>query len=102
MRIDCADVQVRDALGLTYDVSFELALFELLRNGWYSVSVTSSPDKIHETAEACVRVLRAPSHTPITQRELERARRTLVTRHETDSKARFEHQGSASRYQGSE
>ena len=72
--------------GLTYDVSFELALFELLKNGWFSVSVTSSPDKIHETAEACVRVLRAPGHSPITQRELERARRTLITRHETDSK----------------
>ena len=82
----CVWVQVRDALGLTYDVSFELALFELLKNGWFSVSVTSSPEKIHETAEACVRVLRAPGHSPITTRELERARRTLITRHETDSK----------------
>ena len=28
---------VRDALGLTYDVSFELSLFDRLRAGWYCV-----------------------------------------------------------------
>lgn len=37
---------VRDSLGLTYDVSFELSLFDRLELGWYVVSVTSTPGKV--------------------------------------------------------
>lgn len=37
---------VRDSLGLTYDVSFELSLFDRLSLGWYVVSVTSTPAKV--------------------------------------------------------
>jgi hypothetical protein len=34
---------VRDSLGLTYDVSFELSLFDRLPSGWFHVNVTSTP-----------------------------------------------------------
>lgn len=37
---------VRDSLGLTYDVSFELNLFDRLKLGWYVISVTSTPVKV--------------------------------------------------------
>lgn len=37
---------VRDSLGLTYDVSFELNLFDRLKLGWYVISVTSTPTKV--------------------------------------------------------
>lgn len=37
---------VRDSLGLTYDVSFELNLFDRLKLGWYVISVTSTPSKV--------------------------------------------------------
>ena len=37
---------VRDSLGLTYDVSFELSLFDRLKLGWYVISVTSTPAKV--------------------------------------------------------
>jgi len=37
---------VRDALGLTYDVSFELSLFDRLKAGWFVISVTSTPAKV--------------------------------------------------------
>lgn len=37
---------VRDSLGLTYDVSFELSLFDRLKLGWYVISVTSTPGKV--------------------------------------------------------
>lgn len=37
---------VRDSLGLTYDVSFELNLFDRLKLGWYVISVTSPPGKV--------------------------------------------------------
>lgn len=37
---------VRDSLGLTYDVSFELNLFDRLNLGWYVISVTSTPAKV--------------------------------------------------------
>ncbi|KAL8110200.1 hypothetical protein AgCh_026060 [Apium graveolens] len=51
---------VRDSLGLTYDVSFELNLFDRLNLGWYVISVTSTPAK---------------------------AKRTLLMRHEAESKS---------------
>ena len=37
---------MRDTLGLTYDVSFELSLFDRLAPGWFVVNVTSTPQKI--------------------------------------------------------
>ncbi|CAI0556489.1 unnamed protein product [Linum tenue] len=36
---------VRDSLGLTYDVSFELSLFDRLHLGWYMGAVTLTPSK---------------------------------------------------------
>ena len=42
---------MRDTLGLTYDVSFELTLFDRLRVSWFSVSVTSYPDKVRSRLE---------------------------------------------------
>lgn len=77
---------VRDALGLTYDVSFELSLFDRLRAGWYCVKVTSTPQRIAEAADASLRVLRSLRDARVTPRELLRARRTLLARHETDLK----------------
>jgi predicted Zn-dependent peptidase len=77
---------VRDALGLTYDVSFELSLFDRLRAGWYCVKVTSTPQRVHEAADASLRVLRSLRDARVTPRELLRARRTLLARHETDLK----------------
>lgn len=77
---------VRDSLGLTYDVSFELSNFERVAGGWYLLSVTSMPEKIDEAAAASLRVLRGLTLHRVTARELDRARRTLLTRHESDLK----------------
>ncbi|KAG1670958.1 hypothetical protein FOA52_011393 [Chlamydomonas sp. UWO 241] len=77
---------VRDTLGLTYDVSFEVTLFDRVRAGWYSVHVTSHPDKIYDALNASVAVLRDIAVSPINRRELERARTTTITRHESDMK----------------
>eukprot|EP00898_Chlorokybus_atmophyticus_P002810 jgi/Chlat1/352/Chrsp10S01473 len=77
---------VRDAMGLTYDVGFELSLFDRLNTGWFVVSVTSTPAKIEEALQASVSVLRGIKSSPVTHRELERAKRTLLTRHESDLK----------------
>ncbi|KAJ7516395.1 hypothetical protein O6H91_22G056800 [Diphasiastrum complanatum] len=77
---------VRDALGLTYDVSFELSLFDRLKAGWFVISVTSTPAKINLAVEASLNVLKGLHGNRITQRELDRAKRTLMMRHESDSK----------------
>eukprot|EP00850_Spirogloea_muscicola_P018683 SM000174S03338 [mRNA] locus=s174:45802:51599:- [translate_table: standard] len=77
---------VRDALGLTYDVSFELSLFDRLKTGWFVVSVTSTPAKIQQAMEASLNVLRGLHGNRVNQRELDRAKRTLVMRHESDLK----------------
>lgn len=93
---------VRDSLGLTYDVSFELNLFDRLNLGWYVISVTSTPGKVrplyictveigyvccamfasslsylkyiqvHKAVDACKNVLRGLQSSKIAQRELDR------------------------------
>ncbi|KAJ7982662.1 Stromal processing peptidase, chloroplastic [Quillaja saponaria] len=78
---------VRDSLGLTYDVSFELNLFDRLKLGWYVVSVTSTPEKVHKAVDACKSVLRGLHTNKITERELDRAKRTLLMRHEAEIKS---------------
>ncbi|KAF9601664.1 hypothetical protein IFM89_021716 [Coptis chinensis] len=78
---------VRDSLGLTYDVSFELSLFDRLKLGWYVVSVTSTPAKVYKAVDACKNVLRGLHSNKIAQRELDRAKRTLLMRHEAETKS---------------
>ncbi|KAG2497394.1 hypothetical protein HYH03_004550 [Edaphochlamys debaryana] len=77
---------VRDSLGLTYDVSFEVTLFDRIRSGWFMVHVTSHPDKIYDALNASVAVLRDIRFAPVNRRELARAKTTLLTRHESDLK----------------
>jgi predicted Zn-dependent peptidase len=77
---------VRDALGLTYDVSFELSMFDRLRTGWFSATVTSYPDRIHDALAATLAVLRDLRASRVTPAELARAKRTLVTKHESELK----------------
>ncbi|KAM6562151.1 hypothetical protein CsatB_022149 [Cannabis sativa] len=78
---------VRDSLGLTYDVSFDLKLFDRLNLGWYIISVTSTPGKVHKAVDACKNVLRGLHSNRITKRELDRAKRTLLMRHEAEIKS---------------
>ncbi|CAL8466878.1 g6414 [Coccomyxa elongata] len=93
---------VRDALGLTYDVSFELSLFDRLRVGWFVCHVTSTPQKINEALEASLRVLRSLPMQRVTPRELLRARRTVLTRHESEMKDNLYRLGLLTHLQSSE
>ncbi|KAE9452508.1 hypothetical protein C3L33_15588, partial [Rhododendron williamsianum] len=77
---------VRDSLGLTYDVSFELNLFDRLKLGWYVISVTSTPGKVCRAVDACKNVLRDLRSNKIAQTELDRAKQTLLMRHDAESK----------------
>ncbi|XP_019423435.1 PREDICTED: stromal processing peptidase, chloroplastic-like isoform X2 [Lupinus angustifolius] len=78
---------VRGSLGLTYDVSFELYLFDRLKLGWYMISVTATPGKVHKAVDACKNVLRGLRSNKITERELDRAKRTLLMKHEAKIKS---------------
>eukprot|EP00798_Chlamydomonas_sp_ICE-L_P019761 gene19761-26455_t len=77
---------VRDTLGLTYDVSFEVTMLDRIRSGWFSVHVTSHPDKIYDALNASVAVLRDVRYSPVNRREVARAKTTLLTRHDSDMK----------------
>ncbi|KAL4563575.1 hypothetical protein LXL04_027618 [Taraxacum kok-saghyz] len=79
--------EVRDSQGLTYDVSFELNLFDRLTLGWYVISVTSTPGKVHKAVDACKSVLRGLHSKKIGDHELDRAKRTLLMKHEAESKS---------------
>ncbi|KAG0463237.1 hypothetical protein HPP92_021713 [Vanilla planifolia] len=78
---------VRDSLGLTYDVSFEVSLFDKLKLGWYVITVTSTPSKVYKAVDACKDVLRGLHSNKIAHRELDRAKRTLLMRHEAETKS---------------
>lgn len=78
---------VRDSLGLTYDVSFEVNLFDRLKLGWYVISVTSTPGKVIQAVDACKNVLRGLHSNQVLPRELDRAKRTLLMRHEAEIKS---------------
>jgi predicted Zn-dependent peptidase len=73
-------------MGLTYDVSFELNLFDKLDLGWYVIAVTSTPSKVHKAVDACKGVLRGLHSNKIVERELDRAKRTLLMKHEAETK----------------
>ena len=75
---------VRDALGLSYDCSFELSLFNRLEAGWFFCTVSSHPSRIHEAVAAAKGVLQGFSHRPVSAMELGATRRTLLRRHEAD------------------
>lgn len=78
---------VRDALGLTYDCNFQLAFgLQNADSTTYRLVVTSTPAKIDDALNAALRVLRGFKQQRVTQREVERARMTLLTRHETELK----------------
>jgi len=64
----------------------QVTLFDRVRAGWYSVHVTSHPDKIYDALNASISVLRDVAISPINRRELERARTTTLTRHDSDMK----------------
>ncbi len=48
--------------------------------------MTSHPSKIYDAMDASVAVLRDIQTSPINRRELNRARTTILTRHESDLK----------------
>ncbi|EFN58791.1 hypothetical protein CHLNCDRAFT_56893 [Chlorella variabilis] len=61
-------------------------LYASIALGWWHVNVTSTPAKIQDAMMASLNVLRNIKLQPITQRELLRAKRTLITRHDSDLK----------------
>jgi len=75
---------VRDSLGLSYDCSFELSLFDRLEAGWYTCTVSAHPARIEEAVDAAKGVLQNIKKRPVSELELRTARRTLIRRHETD------------------
>lgn len=75
---------VRDSLGLSYDCSFDLSMFDRLEAGWYSCTVSAHPSRIMEAVSAAKGVLQGVKKRPISELELSTARRTLLRRHETD------------------
>ncbi|KAL8236008.1 hypothetical protein R6Q59_017089 [Mikania micrantha] len=79
--------EVRDSQGLTYDVSFEINLFDRLNLGWYVISVTSTPSKVQRAVDACKSVLRGLHSKKIAEHELDRAKRTLLMKHDAESKS---------------
>ena len=79
-------MQVRDALNLTYDVTFELSLFNRIQAGWWLIHVTARPGSISDAVAASLKVLRNVATSRIRESELARAKRAVLTRFESDAK----------------
>ncbi|KAL8470618.1 hypothetical protein ACS0TY_033245 [Phlomoides rotata] len=74
---------------LQYSDIFELFtfLYDRLNLGWYVISVTSTPGKVHKDVDTCKNVLRGLHSNQIAPRELDRVRRMLLMRHEAEIKS---------------
>ncbi|KAL8526693.1 hypothetical protein ACS0TY_015771 [Phlomoides rotata] len=74
---------------LQYSDIFELFtfLYDRLNLGWYVISVTSTPEKVHKDVDTCKNVLRGLHNNQIAPRELDKARRTLLMPHEAEIKS---------------
>jgi predicted Zn-dependent peptidase len=75
---------VRDSLGLSYDCSFELSMWDRLEAGWFTCTVSAHPSRIGEAVEAAKGVIQGVRKRPISEWELSTAKRTLMRRHEAD------------------
>ena len=82
-------VQIRDQLNLTYDVTFEAGLNDSYQVAWWSVHVTSKPENIHQAVAACLDVLRSVGSATMQPYELERAKVTVLAKHEAEVKVRI-------------
>ena len=81
--------QIRDSLNLTYDVTFDVGVSDMYQVAWWSVHVTSKPENIHKAVNASLDVLRGIATMRIMPYELERAKVTVLTKHDADTKVCF-------------
>ena len=79
-------LQIRDSLNLTYDVTFDVGVSDMYQVAWWSVHVTSKPENIHKAVNASLDVLRGIATMRIMPYELERAKVTVLTKHDADTK----------------
>jgi predicted Zn-dependent peptidase len=76
---------VRERKQLTYDANFSLTGFERLMGGYFLVTVTASKENAQKALDACKETLEAlRKNSPITQDNLEAAKRVVRNRHEQE------------------
>jgi len=75
---------LRDQLGLSYDSTFELSMFDQLEAGWFMCTVSTHPDNIDSAVQACKDVLAGVRRRPVSGFEVAAAARSLLRRHEAD------------------
>ncbi|GMH94598.1 hypothetical protein TrVE_jg13582 [Triparma verrucosa] len=74
---------VREKRQLTYDANFKFTGYEQIGGGFFLCTVTASKEKAQEAMEACKETLEAlVSSQPISNDNLESAKRVVVNRHE--------------------
>ena len=69
-------------------MTFEAGIGDSYRVAWWSVHVTSKPENIHRAVTACLDVLRSVATSRMQPYELERAKVTVLAKHEAEVKAR--------------
>ena len=67
-------------------MTFDVGVSDLYQVAWWSVHVTSKPENIHKAVNASLEVLRNIATMRIMPYELERAKVTVLTKHDADTK----------------
>ena len=69
-------------------MTFDVGVSDMYKVAWWTVHVTSKPENIHRAVDASLKVLRDIATMRIMPYELERAKVTVLTKHDADIKVR--------------
>ncbi|XP_024021405.1 stromal processing peptidase, chloroplastic [Morus notabilis] len=81
-----------NASSLSYEATFNTRLFDKLNLGWYMISITSTPSKVHESVDVCKKVLKGFRHHMFSEgycmvEDFSMVRRVMLSRHEDEIKS---------------
>ena len=74
---------LRESLGLTYHVDFEISSFDRLEAGWFEVDMVSDPSNIQDAMDAALQVMRTMATDGVSAKELEEAQYMRVSNHKS-------------------
>ncbi|EXB88265.1 hypothetical protein L484_020331 [Morus notabilis] len=82
--IDTRLVEAVNGSYLAYQAKLDVHLCHKLNLGWYVISISSTPSKVHKTVNACKKVLKDFRSVKFSSDDLEEVRECMLKRHEEE------------------
>ncbi|EXB88270.1 putative zinc protease pqqL [Morus notabilis] len=82
--IDTRLVEAVNGSYLAYQAKLDVHLCHKLNLGWYVISISSTPSKVHKTVDACKKVVKDFRSVRFSSDDLEEVRECMLKRHEEE------------------